>query len=378
MITAEALVLGSGGIGSAALAALARRGCRVIGIDRFSPPHDRGSSHGQTRIIRQAYFEHPDYVPLVLRAFDLWHDLEARSGVRLYHECGLLQVGRPGSPVVAGVRASAERHRLPLESLSAAEAMRRFPGFYLPPDGEAVFERRAGVLLVEACVRACLDDAVAHGASLRVGEMVIRWKSTGDQIEVQTDCETYLAPRVVIAAGPWAADLLDDSGLHLTVRRKAQFWFEPGDPVYRAEAPCPAFLFDTPTGIFYGMPAFDERGVKLAEHTGGEVVPNATLVDRSLRPEDEQRVRRFAAEHLPHLSDRRTDHAVCLYTMSPDEHFVLDRHPRQPKVAFVAGLSGHGFKFAPVLGEALADLVLAGRTALPVDFLGLARPSLRA
>jgi sarcosine oxidase len=377
----DCIVLGTGGAGSAALYHLSKRGARALGIDRFPPGHDRGSSHGDTRIIRQAYFEHPDYVPLLLRAYQLWRELEERSGKELYGEVGLLQVGPPGGQVVPGVVESARNHGLPVEELSGREVQARFPGFRVDPEMSGVFERRAGFLRVEECVRAHAEEARRLGAELRTGESVRGWRAEGSGVAVETDCGTYRAGRLIITAGSWAGTLLEGLGLHLEVRRKPLLWYAtrgdgPGD-LYRAERGCPCFLYEVPEGIFYGFPRIDRFGLKAAEHTGGERVADPLQVDRSLRDLDRRPVDGFLRRHLPGVGGEILKHVVCMYTMTPDEHFIIDRHPRHSQVAIAAGLSGHGFKFTAVLGEVLAQLVLDGRAELPIGFLACDRPALR-
>ena len=374
----DVLVIGTGGVGSAALFHLARRGARVLGLDRFPAAHDRGSSHGQTRMIRQAYFEHPDYVPLVRRAYALWTELEQLCGEKLYHEVGLLQVGPSDGRVVRGVLASAGQHGLQIETLAPAEVESRWQGFSLPRDADTVglFERKAGYLRVEACVRAHLDEAVRAGATLRTDMVVRSWRSAGGGVEVETDQGRLTADRLVIAAGAWSGEVLRDLGIPLEVRRKPQYWYETTNPALTAEQGCPAYLFETPEGIFYGFPQIDALGVKIAEHSGGRPVLDPSALDREIDPVDQGRVEAFAASRLRGVTRRLTRHSPCMYTMTPDEHFVIDRHPAHSQVVFAAGLSGHGFKFAPVLGEALADLVLTGRTDLPIGFLSAARPGL--
>ena len=374
----DVIVAGTGGVGSAALFHLARRGVKVLGLDRFPPGHDRGSSHGHTRLIRQAYFEHADYVPLVLRSYELWAELEALRGQKLYHEVGLLEVGPADGEVVPGVLRAAEQHGLEVEQLTGEQVERRFPGFRAPTPLVGVFERRAGYLHVEECVVAHVEAALALGAELRTGEEVRAWEPDDDGVRVATDRESYLADRLVIAAGPWAGQLLAELGIPLVVRRKPQFWFRPRDKAYRVERGCPGFLFETPAGFYYGFPQLDDGGVKAAEHSGGAVVADPLTVNRDLDPADVSLVRAFLSAHLPGVSHELLHHAVCMYTLTPDQHFVVDVHPQHRQVAFVAGLSGHGFKFTPVLGEALADLALNGRTSLPIGFLSATRPALQA
>lgn len=374
--TYDVIVLGLGGVGSAALYHLARRGFRTLGIDQFAPPHERGSTHGQTRIIRQAYFEHPDYVPLVLRAYELWREVEAATGETLFAQVGLLEVGPADGVVVPGVLASAARHRLDVESLSAAEIERRFAGFRVPDHCVGVFEAAAGFLHVERCVAAHLELARRAGATLQTNTTVRGWSRDGSGYVVTTDQGVCRAARLVITAGPWASHVLPTLGVPLEVRRKPLYWFDvvASGPMYRADAGCPTFLYELPLGVFYGFPRFDERGVKVARHSGGDMVADPSDVDRSLDEGDRAAVAGFTANWLSGLAPRHREFATCLYTMSPDEHFIVDVLPDEPGVVIAAGLSGHGYKFAPVLGEILADLAEHGRTEHPAAFLGLAAP----
>jgi sarcosine oxidase len=367
----DAIVIGAGGVGSAALRELARRGQRVLGIDRFNPPHDRGSSHGQTRIIRQAYFEHPDYVPLARRSYELWSKLEHDAAQKLFAQVGLLEVGPADGIVVPGVLRAARLHDLSVEELTPAEVARRWPQFRLAPGTEAVFEPTAGFLRVEACVAAHLAAAQRDGAELAVNTLVQSWSSDRDVILVKTDRGDFRAQRLVITAGPWASQLLGELGVPLTVRRKSLFWFAADETFHVPELP--TFLFELPYGVVYGFPAIDDRGLKVAEHSGGQTVADPLAVNRDVDPSDEATLREFLAAHLPGVSSTRTDHAVCMYTMSPDEHFIVDRHPADRRIVFAAGLSGHGFKFTSALGEVLADLAMEGEAHVPISFLSLSR-----
>ncbi len=377
MQTFDVIVLGLGGVGSAALYHLARRGARVLGIEQFGLAHDRGSSHGQTRLIRQTYFEHPDYVPLVQRAFAGWRALEQVTNADLYQEVGLIQIGPPQGEVIRGVRASAAEHHLPVDNLLAAEAMRRFPGLLVPDDCAAVYETRAGYLFVERCVEAHVSAAQRFGANLLFDEAVRTWHAANGSVYLETSRNVYEAKRLVIAAGAWSVPLLAGLGIKLQLRRKSLYWYRPRTDDYRAERGFPGFLFDLPDGCFYGFPQIDEQGLKVAEHSGGQILTDPDNVDRQLDATDEARAVAFIQRHLPGVTAERMRHAVCMYTMSPDEHFILDRHPEFPEVAFAAGLSGHGFKFAGVLGEELARLALDGTRAPEAKFLAADRESLR-
>lgn len=371
--TCDCIVLGLGAMGSAALDHVARRGARVIGIEQFTAAHDRGSSHGQTRMIRRAYFEHPDYVPLVDRAFQHWFALQQELGRTLYQPTGLVVSGSAAGEVVPGTLTAARQHQLPIRELTSDECARRFPQFRFPVDDTVVFEEDCGFLFVEDCVQAQIDRAVAAGATASFEETVREWTSHNGTIRVVTSRGAYEADRLIITAGAWASRVLGELGLSLQVRRKVQFWFPVAEDGVAAHRTSPSFIFERPDAAFYGFPSIDERTVKVAEHTGGRVVDDPSALDRNFDEGDLGPVRRFLELCLPHLGTEPERHSVCMYTMSPDGHFLVDRHPLHQNVVLAAGFSGHGFKFAPVMGEALADLALTGETDLPIEFLRLGR-----
>ncbi len=369
----DAIVLGTGGVGSAAAFHLARRGVKVLGLDRFPVGHSRGSSHGQTRIIRKAYFEHPDYVPLLHRAYELWSELEQRAQQQLYFPVGLIEIGPPDGVVIPGVMASARQHQLPVEILDADELEARYPGFKRPAGYTAIFERDAGYLLVEECVCRHAEEAEKLGAELRSDETVVGWRAAGDTVSVTTSAGTYSAGTLVITAGAWTQDLLGPLGVPLRVLRNHLHWYACAANEYRADAGCPAFFYESNDGYFYGFPVVDQRGLKVADHSGGTEIRDPLQDDGSPESADRQRVEAFLRENLPGVTTQVTDHAVCFYTLSPDEHFIVDRHPLHSNVAFAAGLSGHGFKFTSVLGEILAELVCERQTSQSIEFLSCRR-----
>ena len=377
MPVSDVIVVGGGGIGSAAACHLARRGASVVVLDRFPVAHARGSSHGQTRLIRLAYFEHADYVPLLRRSYDLWRELEAAAGRTLLVENGLLMAGPHDGEVIAGAVRSAETHDLAVERCSAVEAMRRFPLFSLPEDWSAVYERRGGHLFVEACVRAHAAEAIRAGARFEIGATVASWRIDAGEAVVETDRGEFRAGRLVLAPGSWADGLLNLPAVELVVLRKSLFWYRPRPDAVATFAAddFPCFAFDMPEGFFYGFPAIDERGVKVAEHTGGRAVGDPLTVDRAIDDDERRRVEEAVSRRIPSLGRDLADHSVCLYTMSPDRHFLVGLHPDHDEVTVAAGFSGHGFKFAPVIGQAVADFALHGRTSLPVGFLSPARSS---
>lgn len=374
----DCIVLGVGGFGSGVLYHLAKRGARALGIDQYGIAHDRGSSHGETRIIRKAYFEHPDYVPLLHRAYDLWNELQTETGRPLFHQVGLFIAGAPDCESVSGTLLAAKTHNLPVDRLSAAEAHARFRGYHFPDHVTVVFERQAGYLDVEPCVAAHIQGALRRGAALQTGERVVDWSSDGQSVAVRTERAEYRAARLVITAGPWASEMLrrgsEPGGRPFAdvfrVVRKPVYWFAAGSD-YDVAAGNSTFFFETPAGQFYGFPRIDGRSIKMAEHTGGDDVPNPTCVDRTEHAADLDRVATFLGEFMPRIDPHPVKHSVCMYTRTPDCHFLIDRHPAHENVVFGAGFSGHGFKFTSVLGEALAEMALDGTTRHPVRFLGM-------
>lgn len=371
--TYDVIVLGLGGMGSAACFELARRGQRVLGLEQFPLVHARGSSHGHTRIIRTAYAEHPDYVPLARRAFERWYDLERRTGRHLLTECPCLNVGEPGSELVEGVRESVRRHGLPAEEIDGDEAARRFPALRLPPDFRGVVERAAGFLYVEDCVRAHIDAATALGAEVHPEEAVHEWKAIGGGVEVVTDRGRYSAGRLVITAGAWATRLLASLGVPFAVMRQVLLWFDPrerGELFQRNRFP--VFIADVPGGPIYGLPAIDGFGLKVARHYGAPELPSPDGVAWEVNADDEKPVRRLLDEYLPGLGPC-TKGQVCMYTVTPDRHFVIDLHPDYPQVSVACGFSGHGFKFASAVGEILADLAMNGATRHPISLFSARR-----
>lgn len=373
----DVIVLGTGGVGSAAMYHLAKRGAKVLGIDRFPPPHDRGSSHGETRVIRRSYFEHPNYVPLLNRAYNLWEELEDASDRSLFLKTGLVYFGNPSGAVLQGIRDSSQQHGLNVEDVTATEAGKRFPQFAAPNDANCMFEADGGCLLVEACVAAHIDQATRWGATLHSPETVISYSATDTNCVVTTNKSTYHAARLVITAGAWNSNLLADLKLPLRIVRKHLHWYKTDSSHYAyngtSDGDCPCYFFETNDGYFYGCPGVSELGLKVAEHSNGDEISDPLNVDRSEDQTDVQRIDNFVTRHLPQLSRRRRQHKTCFYTMTPDEHFIVDRHPEHSAVVFAAGLSGHGFKFTSVLGETLAQLAANEQPTAPIEFLNCQR-----
>lgn len=369
----EVAIVGLGAMGSAAADHLARRGRKVIGFDRFAPPHALGSSHGETRIIREAYFEHPAYVPLVQRAYEGWADLERDSGQPLWLKTGGLMLGPAEGTLVTGALASAHAHDLPYELLDAAAVRRRFPAFTPDESWVGVWEPRAGALFPEACVAAQLARAARCGAELHTDEPALSWRADGGGVEVTTPRGRYRADHLVLAAGPWLASLLEGLQLPLAVTRQPAFWFAP--PADRAAfepGRFPVWICEDLPGRFtYGFPVLEDR-VKLARHLEGERV-DPDRVRRETEVAEEQAVLAATRRFLPGLDGPARSRSVCLYTCTPDGHFIVDRHPAHPQVTVVSACTGHGFKFASAMGEVLADLALGQDPGFDLSLFRLSR-----
>jgi sarcosine oxidase len=352
----DVIVVGLGAMGSAALWQLARRGVRTLGIDRFVPPHHLGSSHGRTRIIREAYYEHPLYVPLVRRARTLWHELEAATGEPLLQRTGAVMVGPATGALVPGALESAITHALQHECWTASDLLERYPAFDVPPTFTAVWEPGAGVLRPERCIALMLVEARRAGAQVLVDTPVTGWTPSGSHVVAATPSGDYAASRIVLTAGPWLGQLLlDTMALPLTLERAVQFWFAPSQARSLDPSRVPVFLIeDEPGLLFYGIPDIG-HGLKVAVHHQGE---NFSLEAprRSVSEEEIVRARSMVNRWLPSAAGPLLDATTCIYTNTPDGHFLIDRHRDTPDVLVASCCSGHGFKFAPAIGELLADL----------------------
>lgn len=371
--TYDAIVVGCGGIGSATIYSLASRGLKVLGIDKFSPPHSNGSSHGHTRAIRKAYFEHPSYVPLLESSYELWSALEQTTNKELLHLVGVIEIGPPDGILINGVRTSAELHGLPVEFLSTKDAVSSFPGLYLTDELEVAFERDAGYLLVEECIETFLTLAKSLGAVIQTETSVLDWNASSSGVTVNTSSGKVEAGALALCSGPWSSSLLGNiSDIKLELRKKHMYWYSNENKNYLASSGFPVFALELPSSdqgrVYYGFPQIDSSGVKLAEHSGGITVDSPTCIKDKHDPEFEN-TKQFRHRYLPNITGELSRHETCLYTVSHDENFYIDNHPEHRNVAYVAGLSGHGFKFAPVLGEILADLATCKEPGYKADFL---------
>ena len=349
-------------MGSAALYHLAKRGLRPLGLERFAVPHEMGSSHGLTRIIRLAFHEGPEYVPFGRRAYELWRELEERAGERLLRVTGSVHAGAPGSAGFEDTLRACVEQGVPHSALTSAELSARFPGYGLPPDMMAVVQPDGGFLAPERCVAAHADAARSLGAEIREGERVLEWNASAGGVRVRTERGAYKAGALVVAAGAWAGRLLPDLDGVAVPERQAVAWFETEDAALFAPDRFPVFIVTLDGEEYYGFPEFGSPGFKVGKfhHDGEAADPDA--LDRSWRAQDEEMLRDFARRCFPKAAGRMLRMSVCMFTNSPDRHFIIGKHPQWPQVSFAAGFSGHGFKFCSVVGEVMADLAERGET----------------
>jgi len=369
----DAIVIGVGGMGSAAVYHLARRGQRTLGLEQFDIPHDRGSSHGTNRIIRLAYWEHPSYVPLLLRAYELWRELEHRAGERLLIITGGIDAGPEDSRTVAGSLLSCGLHHLRHEKLSAAELRRRFPGYRLADDMVAVYQPDGGFVLSERAIVAHVAAAQALGADVHAREPVLSWEAGSGGVQVRTPRDTYAAERLVLTAGPWTGRLVPALAHAAVPERQVLLWAQPLRPEFFQLATFPVFNMESREGRFYGFPIYGVPGFKIGKYHHRLEQTGADSVDREIHPEDEAVLRDGIRRYFPDADGPTMAMTTCLFTNSPDEHFILDRHPEHANVCLAAGFSGHGYKFCSVVGEIMADLALSGESRFDLSLFTVNR-----
>lgn len=359
----EVIIIGGGTMGSAAAWELGKRGVSTLVLEQFQHVHSLGSHGGRTRVIRHAYAESPDYVPLVQRADDLWLSLEEESGTKILHRTGGLELAAPGSNHARSARESADLHRLPYEWLTPSAANERWPGLRVPDEWDVLFSPQSGFLLTEPALTAMREVAEERGVTFQVEEPVREWGAGASDTWVRTDRATYRANRLIVTAGAWASHLLADLNLPLTVKRKVLWWLKVTDPQLFALGQFPVFITDSDFGEIYGFPIHDHLGLKIADHAGGTPTTVET-VNRDVSETEKEDVVQLAKTLFAGATDQVLGRGVCLYTATPDSDFIIDRHPHSPRVSIAAGFSGHGFKFATAIGEHLADLALADVTAV--------------
>ncbi|HXF99069.1 MAG TPA: N-methyl-L-tryptophan oxidase [Gaiellaceae bacterium] len=366
----DVVVVGAGGMGSAALYHLARRGRRVLGLERFDLLHERGSSHGLTRIIRLAYFEDPAYVPLLRRAYELWRELEREAGERLLHVTGAVE---GGPRILEGALRSCREHALPHELLPGREVGRRFPAYRLPSDEQFLFQPDGGFLLPERCIVAHLAGALARGAELSARERVLEWEADGGRVRVRTERRTLAAERLVLAPGAYAEEVARLPAGAVRPLRQAVAWLLPRAPELFAPERFPVFNLVLEGRHYYGFPAHGIPGFKVGVYDDEAPSGDPDAIPREPGPEDEAPLRAFAERYFPQGAGPTLALKTCLFERSPDGHFLIDRHPETELAVVAAGFSGHGFKFCSVVGEIVADLVVEGATAHDIRLFPLDR-----
>lgn len=360
-------------MGSAAAYYLARRGKRVLCLERFGVPHNMGSSHGHTRIIRLAYYEDPSYVLLLKRAYELWREIQSEAGEKLLHVTGSVDAGPEDSWVFRGSWESAKLHDLPHEVLTGSELRRRHPGYHLPHGHLALLQPEGGFLAPERCIVSYVEAAQKLGAEVHAHEPLLEWEPRGDGVRVRTERGTYEADKLVIAAGAWNGKILDLLEKHAVPERQVLGWFQPTRPENFRPSNFPVFNLLVDEGRFYGFPVFGVPGFKFGKYHHLEEVVEPDDYDREAHDYDEELLRNFAEKYFPDGSGPTMDLQTCMFTNTEDGHFVIDTHPEYEQVSFASPCSGHGFKFASVVGEILADLAENGITRHDINLFRMDR-----
>lgn len=369
----DVIVVGVGGMGSAACCHLAKRGQRVLGLERFDIPHAMGSSHGINRIIRLAYYEDPSYVPLLRRAYQLWRDLETEFGEQLLHITGSVDASDPDGEVFAGALRSCELHDLPHEVLTSSELTARFPGFALPAGHLALFQPEGGFLMSERCIVAHVSSAIAAGAEIHARERVLGWDVTSGGVRVTTDRGVYEAERLVLSAGAWMQSLVSDLKTLAQPERQVLAWFQPWEPGIYITGRFPVFNLSVEEGRYYGFPVHHVPGFKVGRYHHLDERVSAEAFDREATGADEEILRSFTARYFPKAAGPTMALRSCLFTNTPDEHFIIDQLPGAPQVTIASPCSGHGYKFCSVVGEILADLSSSRSTSHDIALFRLDR-----
>ncbi|MCY4465973.1 MAG: N-methyl-L-tryptophan oxidase [Chloroflexi bacterium] len=374
----DAIVIGLGGMGSAALYHLAKRGQKALGIDQFGIPHDRGSSHGLTRIIRLAYYEDLSYVPLLRRAYALWADLEREFGEQLFYQTGSIDMGPADSDVFRGSLNSCIENDFPYHVFDSRELRARFPAYHMPAETKALYQPQGGLLVPERCIVAHAELAQQHGARLHTGERVLGWEILPDErVLVRSDQGSYLAEKLIICGGAWMAKLVPALAGKAIPERQALIWLQPRRPDLFGWERFPVWNGQVEEGRYYGLPEFNPSGntpgMKLGRYHHLDEICDPDALERDSQPADEALLRTFAERYFPEGAGPTLDMAVCMFTNTADEHFVLDSLPDAPQVSVAAGFSGHGFKMASVVGEIMADLAQQGESPQDISLFRLAR-----
>lgn len=367
------IVVGVGGMGSTITYQLAKRGVDVLGLEQYNVPHQMGSSHGYTRVIRLAYHEDPSYVSLLRRAYELWEEIESAYGRQLLYRTGSVSAGPPTDELVVGAAEACEEHSLEYEKLGGDALSERFGGFDLPSEFEGVYQPDGGFLHSEKAITAHVEQTHANGGEVHAREAVTDWQSTTDGVRVTTDKARYEADRLVIAAGPWTGQVVDSLEPTLTPERQVMGWFQPVQPERYSADSFPVFGVSDGETLHYGTPVFEVPGVKIGRHHHFEEPVDPDDQPHKPTARDETALRDFVETYLPESAGPTMGLQTCIYTNTPDHHFVIDRLPNHSEVVIAGGFSGHGYKFASVVGEIAADLATEGETDHNIDLFSIDR-----
>lgn len=369
----DCIVIGVGGMGSSAVHNLAKRGQKVLGLEKFDIPHSEGSSHGVNRIIRLAYYEHSSYVPLLRRAYEMWSEIETIAGEQLLYKIGSIDTAPSGHEVFEGSLESCLEHDIPHEVLNHKQINDRFPGYEMPPGQMGLYQADGGFVLSERAIVAYVNAAVAEDAEVHARESVIKWESEGDGVRVFTDRAEYTADRLVITAGAWAAGMVPSLEELAVPERQVLAWLQPKEPSLFAPENFPVFNAYFEEGRYYGFPVFGIPGFKIGRYHHLEELADPDHMERGVTQEDEDILRSAVSRYFPKANGTLMTLKTCLFTNTPDDHFIIDKVPGMPQVTVAAGFSGHGFKFASVVGEIVGDLAINGKTTHNIDLLKIDR-----
>lgn len=369
----DVIVVGVGGMGSATVYQLAKRGKKVLGIEQFQISHEFGSSHGLTRIIRLAYHEGPEYVAFGKRAYELWRSLQAEMGEKILHITGSVHAGLPSSSGFQDTLQACINQDIPHQVFNSSDLHKKFPGYQLPTDTMAVFQKDGGFLVPEKCIKGHVDLAIEWGAQIHEGERVLDWEPVGSGVKVITDCREYHAESVVFTAGAWAGKLIPELKPIAIPERQVVAWFEPSNIEMFDPSNFPVFIITSDNDEYYGFPVFGIPGYKVGKfHHVGEI-SDPDQLDRGFRLKDEEMLRAFTLNHFPQAAGKMLRMVVCMFTNSPDHNFIIGVHQEYPQVSYAAGFSGHGFKFCSTVGEIMADLAVYGESSTDISIFSPSR-----
>lgn len=364
----DVIIIGSGSMGMAAGYFLSKSGKRTLLLDSFNPPHNKGSHHGDTRIIRYAYGEGEEYVPLLLQAQELWNELEKETGRKLFIQTGVLNVGNENSDFIQNIISSSKTYSLPLDIMDSSEVNQRWPGISLPNGYIGCFEPTSGVLKPEECIQAYRELAEAHGALFSTNSKVKEISIHNKTVTIKTEKQIFYSDALIVSAGAWSGSLLSMLDLNLPLKpvRKTFAWFDTNENLYNHKS-FPAFTFETPQGSYYGFPSINGSGLKVGRHDSGEKInPDESLLGFGQLEEDESDLVQFLNHYMPAKQQLKYG-KTCMYTLTPDENFIIDLHPKYSNVAIASGFSGHGFKFSSIIGQILGELIISGKTQLDIS-----------